>query len=81
MSLRAVKETIRVVLLTNTHRLEGDVHVVPGGRLLDEINKERDFLPLTKADIYDLNSSTLIDSLQFIAINKSQIVMIAPAGR
>lgn len=81
MGVRAVKETIRVVLLTATYRLEGDVHVVPGGRLLDEINKERDFIPLTRADIYEVTGDTPLDSLDFIAVNKSLVVMVAPVGR
>lgn len=81
MCARAVKEAIRVILLTNTYRLEGDVHVVPGGRLLDEINKDRGFIPLTRADIYEVTGSTPLDSLEFIAVNKSQVVMVAPASR
>ena len=80
MGVRAVKETIRVILLTATYRLEGDIHVVPGGRLLDEINKEREFIPVTRATIYDLNGDSPLDTLDFIAVNKSLVVMVAPAS-
>jgi hypothetical protein len=79
MGVRAIKEKIPVILLTNTYRLEGEIHVVPGGRLLDEINKERDFLPLTNATVYDISGETPLDSLDFIAVNKNLIVMVAPA--
>jgi hypothetical protein len=79
MGVRAVKEKIPVILLTNTYRLEGEMHVVPGGRLLDEINKERDFIPVTNATVYDISGETPLDTLDFIAVNKSLVVMVAPS--
>ena len=79
MAVRAVKESIRVILLTSTYRVEGYIHVVPGGRLLDEVNKEREFIPITKASIYALDGEAPLDTLDFDAINKNQVVMIAPA--
>ncbi|MEW6277428.1 MAG: hypothetical protein AB1758_02315 [Candidatus Eremiobacterota bacterium] len=80
MGIRSIKETIRVILLTTTYRLEGDIHVAPGGRLLDEVNKERDFIPVTNATVYDLAGDEALDTLDFIAVNKSLVVMIAPAA-
>ena len=80
MAVRAVKESIRVILLTSTYRVEGYLHVVPGGRLLDEVNKEREFIPITKAAIYALDGEAPLDTLDFVAINKTQVVMIAPAA-
>ena len=79
MGVRAVKEKVPVILLTTNYRLEGEMRVVPGGRLLDEINKDRDFVPMTNATIYDISGETPLDTLDFIAINKTLVVMIAPA--
>jgi len=79
LGVRAVKERVPVILLTTTYRLEGEMHVVPGGRLLDEINKERDFIPITNATVYDVTGETPLDTLDFIAINKNLIVMVAPS--
>ena len=79
MSVKAMKEKIPVVLLTTSYRLEGEMHVVPGGRLLDEINKERGFVPLTNATVYDVTGETPLDTLDFIAVNKNLVVMIAPS--
>ncbi len=79
MGVKAVKERIPVVLLTTSYRLEGEMHVVPGGRLLDEINKERDFIPLTNATVYDISGETPLDTLDFIAVNKNLVVMVAPS--
>lgn len=79
MGVRAVKEKIPVILLTTSYRLEGEMHVVPGGRLLDEINKERDFIPITNATVYDITGDAPLDTLDFIALNKSLVVMVAPS--
>lgn len=79
MGVRAMKERIHVILLTTNYRLEGEMHVVPGGRLLDEINKERDFIPITNATVYD-NTGETLDTLDFIAVNKTLVVMVAPTG-
>jgi len=79
--IKTTKEKIRVIIITSSMRLEGDMHVVPGGRLLDEINKEREFLPVTAATIYDVHGENIIDTLEFIAVNKHQILFIAPIGR
>jgi hypothetical protein len=79
LGVKAVKERIPVILLTTSYRLEGEMHVVPGGRLLDEINKERDFVPLTNATVYDISGETPLDTLDFIAVNKNLVVMVAPS--
>lgn len=81
MPIKTTKEKIRVIIITSSMRLEGDMHVVPGGRLLDEINKEREFLPVTAATIYDVQGENIIDTLEFIAVNKHQILFIAPISR
>ena len=75
MGIKAFKEKVPVILLTESYRIEGEMHVVPGGRMLDEINKERDFIPVTNATIYAIAGDTPLDSLDFIAINKKQIVI------
>ena len=79
LGIKAFKERIPVILLTSSYRVEGEMHVVPGGRMLDEINKERDFVPVTNATIYEISGETPLDSLDFIAINKNLIVMVAPS--
>ncbi|MFH1453657.1 MAG: hypothetical protein ABIH00_06730 [Armatimonadota bacterium] len=81
MPIVTAKEKIRVVIITTHLRLEGEMHVIPGGRLLDEINKERVFLPVTDATIYDMHGENIIDTLEFIAVNKNQILLIAPANQ
>lgn len=80
MAVRAVKEKLSIILLTAGYRLEGEMHVSPGGRLLDEVNKERDFIPVTNATVYDTAGQTALDTLEFIAVNKTLVIMVAPVG-
>jgi len=79
LGVRVTKEKIPVVLLTTTHRMEGELHVIPGGRLLDEINKNTDFLPITNVTVYDLDGETPLDTVDFLAVNKNQIVFLTPS--
>lgn len=79
MGLKVVKEKIPVVILTNNYRVEGEMHLVPGGRLIDEINKkDRNFLPVTNVTIYDVKGDSPLDTLDFLAINKELVVFVTP---
>lgn len=80
MAVKTSKDKISVIVLTTTYRLEGELHIVPGGRLLDEVNRNRDFVPLTNVTLFDPGSGQPVDTLDFIAVNKNLVVMIAPAG-
>jgi len=79
VAVRVTKEKIPVVLLTTSHRMEGEVHVIPGGRLLDELNKNTDFLPITNVTVYELDGETPLDTVDFIAVNKKQIIFLTPS--
>jgi hypothetical protein len=78
MSPRSVKEITRVVILTPDYRIEGELHVSPGGRVLDEVNKGKPFLPLTKVAVYGITGKKPLTTRDFLAVNKSSIVMISP---
>lgn len=80
MAVKTSKDKISVIVLTTTYRLEGELHLVPGGRLLDEVNRNRDFVPLTNVTLFDPGSGQPVDTLDFIAVNKNLVVMIAPVG-
>jgi hypothetical protein len=80
LGIKVAKDKVSVVVMTPQYRIEGDLHVVQGGRLIDEINKERDFIPLTNVTVYDLVGGNPIDTVEFIAIHKNTIVFVAPIG-
>ena len=78
MGVRIKKEKIPVFIMTERYRIEGEIHVVIGGRLIDEINRERDFIPITDVTIYDVGKDNRVDAIDFMAISKSAIVFLAP---
>ena len=75
---RTISEVVRVAILTSTFRLEGDISVSPGARVLDEVNKAKGFLPVTNAKLFSMRDGAAADARPFIAVNKTHIVMIAP---
>ncbi len=73
------KEQIRVVVYTQSCRLEGNIHVYPGSRLTDMLNvKAKDFLALTNVVIRDLKEDTVLQQANFVAVSRDSIVAVAP---
>jgi hypothetical protein len=75
----AAKEQIRVIVYTQSCRLEGDIYVYPGSRLTDMLNvKAKDFLALTNVDIKDLKEDVTLQKANFVAVARDSIVAVAP---
>lgn len=73
------KDKVRVVVITNHYRLEGDMHVLSGSRLTDSLNsKAKDFLAVTDASIYRVGDDTLLYSAAYLALNREAIDVIFP---
>lgn len=77
MQVRSVKETVSVMVLVAGYRLEGQVHVSPGGRLTDEVNRETNFLPMTRVTVFTLAGQKVV-ALEFLTLNKNNVLFIAP---
>ncbi len=71
------KEVIRSDIQTMTHHIRGNVHVRKGDRLSDEINQPNVFLPVTSAEIYNLDG-VLLHSCDFLAVNRQHIIWLMP---
>ena len=79
MRARAIKETMIVTVLTlQGYRLVGEMHMPPGSRLTDEVNRASQFLPLTKVAVYNQGSHK-IAQLDFMVVNKDNIILMAPS--
>lgn len=72
-------EKIKVIVLTTAYRLEGEIRVSEGASLMDELNRMRDFIPVYNADLFEIMGGSPLDHLDFIAVNKPQVLMITPA--
>ncbi len=75
------KVAIEVIIQTITHRIYGKVHVRPGERLKDELDRNESVLAVTEALIYDQEGILLVFKSSFVAVQKSQIIWILPQSQ
>lgn len=78
--LKAKRDRVEVMIYTQNHRVEGEVHTQPGGRLTDFVNSRGDqsFIPVTNAKVYDMSGEKQLFTADFLAVNKNGISMIFP---
>lgn len=73
------KDRVRVVIATQSYRIEGEMYVLAGSRLTDALNsKAKDFFALTDAKVYNIDTDALIYEPAYIAVNRDAISMIFP---
>ena len=77
-AIKVHKERRLVIVLVGNYRLEGEMHVLPGARISDELNKTNQFLPLTNVSIFSLDDSKLIDTVPLVLVNKDMISLLVP---
>jgi hypothetical protein len=71
------KDAIPIVVQTMTNVIRGHIHVLPGRRFKDEINRLEDFFAITDAVIYNPSGKELY-RCEFLAASKDKIVWIFP---
>ena len=75
----AKRDTIRVMIITKDHRIEGEMHILEGSRLSDSLNaKNKDFYAVTNASVYRVEDDRLIASPPFIVVSREGITAIFP---
>ena len=67
----------RVLILTDLHRITGDIALAPGARLTDYLCEARVFLAVTNAEVTDLAGRRLC-AAQFLDIHRDHIRLVAP---
>jgi len=74
------RDRLEVVIFTQTHKMIGTVHTMPTSRLVDFMNAKtaEPFVVVTGVNVYSLPDEKLLQSADFLAINKKEIVMIFP---
>ncbi len=71
------KETMNVVIRTAHEKIEGVIYLHKGSRMMDMLNKgEYDFIPVSQAKVYSIESGSILFEAEFLTINKKQIVML-----
>jgi hypothetical protein len=74
------KDRVAVVIVTALHRIEGEVYILSGSRLTDALNsKAKDFLAVTDARVYRIDTGALAYEPAYLAVNREAISVIFPA--
>lgn len=75
----ASKDRVRVVVVTNLYRIEGELHVLAGSRLSDSLNsKSKDFLAMTDAKVYRVDGEDALYSPSYLVVNRASIDAVFP---
>ncbi len=73
------KDKLRVVVVVNNWRIEGDMHVLAGSRLTDALNsKSKDFLAITDALVFDALSGKQLFKPEYLAVNRDAVSVVFP---
>lgn len=70
-------EKTKVVILTQSYRIKGHIHLQPGARVTDFMIDSKDFMALTDAEVWDLNGR-LVMSAPFINVSRDHIEIVTP---
>jgi hypothetical protein len=71
------KETVSVVLKTVQGKIQGNVHVRPDKRLLDEMNESSQFVAITEARVFN-EQGDLEYQTEFLSLNRKHIIWVIP---
>ncbi len=71
------KQPVRVIIQTTDQRIIGNVHIRPGERVIDELNRGEPFVAVTSALVMDRTGEELY-RCNFMAINQDSIAWIIP---
>jgi len=73
------KRPLRVLVTTDSLRIEADFHCPVGMRILDALNVEhRDFIALTNAKVSGLDGKTEQREVSFLALSRTSITALIP---
>lgn len=73
------KSQVQVVIFTFMHRIEGTIYTYKDARILDELNAgAKMFIAVTNAKVFLAQSDNLLYEVDFMSLNKNQIVSLIP---
>ena len=71
------KDPIDATIQTTTHRIDGNVYVARGERLIDELRASGKFIAVTNARVLNLNGEEEIN-VEFLTINRDHVIWVVP---
>jgi hypothetical protein len=79
MTYAASRDKVRVIVVTDAFRIEGDLHVLAGSRLTDALNaKSKDFFAMTDVRVHTVNGTEVMWSPPYLAVNREAISCLFP---
>ncbi len=81
MAIGKMTKKVRVVILTNSFIIKGNVTMPSNMRFSDTLNKflkDLQFLAITEVDVDDLSTRSTLENRPFMLVNKDSIIAIAP---
>jgi hypothetical protein len=73
------KDKTRVVILTESLRIEGDIGLLPGVRLTDYMTESKIFLAVSNVTVTDHNDNLRLSG-SIINVHRDKIVVIKPVA-
>ena len=69
--------TTKVLILTGSHRIEGEISLGPGARVTDYLVNSKPFLGITDAEVKDLDGNLRFRS-SFLNVARDRIHILTP---
>lgn len=74
------KQPVRVIIQTRNNRILGTLHKRSDNRVIDKLNKEEAFIPLTNVVIMDVDGKNELLKNDFLALNRREIIWLVESG-
>lgn len=74
-----MEDRTKVTIFTSTYRVRGFIELVPGARISDFMAESRDFIAVTKAEVWELQpGGRQVASAPFLNVSRDHIEIILP---
>ena len=74
-----MEERTKVTIFTSTYRVRGFIDLVPGARISDFMAESRDFIAVTKAEVWELQpGGRQVAAAPFLNVSRDHIELILP---
>ena len=74
-----MEDRTKVTIFTSTYRVRGFIELVPGARISDFMAESRDFIAVTKAEVWELQpGGRQVAAAPFLNVSRDHIEIILP---
>lgn len=73
----AEENKTKVVILTRSYRIKGNIHLLPGARVTDFLVDSKDFLALTDVEVWEMGGRQVL-AAPFVNVSRDHIEIVTP---